>query len=195
MNPADSPILILAVQSDALPLTEVDDYADNILSQQISQISGVSQVSIGGEQKPAVRIQVDPARLASHEHDARGRAAAAGHGDGGRAEGGDRRADPRAVRFTPTTRSPRRSDFDNLILAWRNGAPVRVRDIGRAVDGPENARVAGWQNGKRGIQLFIFKQPGANVIDTVERVKAAAAGLAGSHPALRSLSRRSSTGR
>ena len=63
--------------------------------------------------------------------------------------------------------------LDDVVLAYRNGAPIRVRDIGHAVDGPENARLAGWQNGKRGIQLFIFKQPGANVIDTVERVKAA----------------------
>ncbi|MBV8913522.1 MAG: multidrug efflux RND transporter permease subunit [Acetobacteraceae bacterium] len=181
VNPADSPILILAVQSDALPLTEVDDYADNILSQQISQIGGVSQVSIGGEQKPAIRIQVDPARLASMNLTLE---------------------DVRQMLVTATVDSPKgvidgpnrslsvqandqiiqASDYDNLILAWRNGAPVRVRDIGHAVDGPENAKLAGWQNGKRGIQLFIFKQPGANVIDTVQRVKAALPGLGAAIP-------------
>src|SRR5947209_935917 len=181
VNPADSPILILAVQSDALPLTEVDDYADNILSQQISQISGVSQVSIGGEQKPAVRIQVDPARLASMNmtlEDVRQLLVTATvDGPKGVIDG-----PTRALSVYANDQITKAKDFDNLILAWRNGAPVRVRDIGRAVDGPENARVAGWQNGKRGIQLFVFKQPGANVIDTVERVKAAMPALRAAIP-------------
>ena len=172
VNPADSPILILAVQSDVLPLIEVDDYADNILSQQISQISGVSQVSIGGEQKRSMRVQVDPGRLAAM---------------------GMTLEDVRQLLVTATVDAPKGSldgprqsftiyandqltkarELNDVILAWRNGAPVRVRDIGTVVDGPENARLAGWQNGKRGIQLLIFKQPGANVIDTVERIKAA----------------------
>jgi hydrophobe/amphiphile efflux-1 (HAE1) family protein len=172
VNPSDSPILILSVQSDILPLIDVDDYADNILSQQISQISGVSQVSIGGEQKRSIHVQVDPARLAAM---------------------GMTMEDVRQLLLTATVNTPKgtidgaqrsfavydndqitkSSDMDNVIIAYRNGAAVRVRDIGHAVDGPENARLAGWQNGKRGIQLFIFKQPGANVIDTVERVKAA----------------------
>jgi len=172
VNPADSPILILAVQSDVLPLIEVDDYADNILSQQISQICGVSQVSIGGEQKRAIRVQVDPGRVAAM---------------------GMTLEDVRSMLVTATVDAPKGSvdgamrsfaiyandqlthaaQYNDVILAYRNGAPVRVRDIGVAVDGPENARLAGWQNGNRGIQLLIFKQPGANVIDTVERIKQA----------------------
>ena len=172
VNPADSPILILSVQSDVLPLIEVNDYADNILSQQISQIGGVSQVSIGGEQKRSIRVQVDPARLASM---------------------GMTLEDVRQLLITATVDAPKGTldgtqrafavyandqlttapEIDRVILAWRNGAPVRVSDIGQAVDGPENGRLAGWQNGKRGIQLFVFKQPGANVIETVERIKAA----------------------
>ena len=172
VNPADSPVLILSVQSDLLPLIEVNDYADNILSQQISQITGVSQVTIGGEQKRAIRVQVDPSRLAAM---------------------GMTLEDVRQLLVTATVDAPKGTldgaqrafaiyandqlttapEINNVILAWRNGAPVRVSDIGQAVDGPENARLAGWQNGKRGIQLFIFKQPSANVIDTVERVKAA----------------------
>ena len=172
VNPADAPIMILAVQSDVLPLIEVDDYADNVLSQQISQISGVSQVSIGGEQKRSVHVQVDPARLAAM---------------------GLTLEDVRTMLVSATVDAPKGSvdgpvrsstiyandqlttatQYENVILAYRNGAAVRVRDIGKAVDGPENARLAGWQNGKRGIQLMIFKQPGANVIDTVEAVKAA----------------------
>jgi hydrophobe/amphiphile efflux-1 (HAE1) family protein len=181
VNPADSPILILAVQSDALPLIEVDDYADNIMSQQISQISGVSQVSIGGEQKPAIRIQVDPARLASMNmtlEDVRQLLVTATVD----APKGVIDGPARALSVYANDQITKAKDYDNVILAWRNGAPVRVRDIGRAVDGPENARVAGWQNGSRGIQLFIFKQPGANVIDTVERVKAAMPALRAAIP-------------
>ncbi len=181
VNPADSPILILSVQSDILPLIDVDDYADNILSQQISQIGGVSQVSIGGEQKRAIRVQIDPARLGAM---------------------GMTLEDVRQLLVTSTVDSPkgtvdgpersfsvyandqltRASQLDDVVLAYRNGAPVRVRDVGQAVDGPENARLAGWQNGRRGIQLFIFKQPGANVIDTVERVKAALPALRAAIP-------------
>ena len=172
VNPADSPILILAVQSAVLPLIDVDDYADNILSQQISQIAGVSQVSIGGEQKRAIRVQVDPARLAAMGltlEDMRQLLVSAtvdapkGTLDGAR--------QAFAIYANDQLTKPR--ELNDVILSWRNGAPVRVRDIGTAVDGPENARLAGWQNGKRGIQLLIFKQPGANVIDTVERIKAA----------------------
>ena len=107
VNPSDSPIMILAVQSDAVPLIEVDDYADNILSQQISQISGVSQVFIGGEQKRAVRVQVDPAKLAAMGltlEDVRGTLVNC-HGE--RAEGHDRRPSGARSRSTPTTSSPR----------------------------------------------------------------------------------------
>ena len=171
VNPADSPILILAVQSDTLPLIEVDDWADNILSQQISQIAGVSQVSIGGEQKRAVRVQVDPARLAAMGltlEDVRSMLtnmtvnSAKGSIDGPR----------QAFAIYDNDQLTKASQYENVILAYRNGAPIRVKDIGVAVDGPENAKLAGWQNGHRGIQLLIFKQPGANVIDTVNKIRA-----------------------
>ena len=170
VNPSEAPILILAVQSDALPLIEVDDYADIVLSQQISQISGVSQVFIGGEQKRAVRVQVDPAKLAAM---------------------GMTMEDVRLLLLSATVNAPKGSidgesrsyaiynndqltkaaEYNNVVLAYRNGAPIRVRDIGQAVDGPENQMLAAWQNGKRGIILQVFKQPGANVIETVERIK------------------------
>ena len=172
VNPADAPILILAVQSDILPLIDVDDYADNILSQQISQINGVSQVSIGGEQKRSVHVQVDPARLAAMGltlEDVRGMLVnATVDAPKGSVDGPNR-----SSTIYANDQLTKASEYDNVIVAYRNGAPVRVRDIGHAVDGPENARLAGWQNGKRGIQLLIFKQPGANVIDTVERIKQA----------------------
>jgi hydrophobe/amphiphile efflux-1 (HAE1) family protein len=181
VNPSDSPILILSVQSDELPLINVDDYADVVLSQQISQIAGVSQVLIGGEQKRAVRVQVDPARVAAM---------------------GMTLEDVRMVLTNATTDSPKgmvdsdrqsfavydndqlttASQYNDVIVAWRNGAPVRVRDIGQAIDGPENRLLASWQNGKRGIILVVFKQPGANVIDTVDSIKAALPHLEASIP-------------
>jgi hydrophobe/amphiphile efflux-1 (HAE1) family protein len=170
VNPSDAPILILSVQSDSLPLIEADDYADNVLSQQISQIAGVAQVFIGGEQKRAVRVQVDPARLAAM---------------------GMTLEDVRQLLVNTTVNAPKgiidgpassftlydndqltkAAEYENVVLAYRNGAPVRVRDIGQAIDGPENQKLAGWQSGSRGIILVVFKQPGANVIDTVDRIK------------------------
>jgi len=171
VNPADSPILILSVQSKTLPLIEVDDYADNILSQQISQIAGVSQVSIGGEQKRAVRVQVDPARLAAMGmtlEDVRNvLAQATVDSPKGSVDGVQR-----SFAVYDNDQITQASAYDDVILAYRNGAPVRVRDIGHAVDGPENARLAAWQKGQRGIILLVFKQPGANVIDTVQRIRA-----------------------
>ena len=109
-----------------------------MLAQQISQITGVAQVIIGGEQKPAVRVQVDPAKLATQGltlEDVRGVIATA---TGDAAKGTHQRRDAQASPSPPTTSSPRRRDYDDVILAYRNGAPVRVRDIGHAVDGPEN---------------------------------------------------------
>ena len=181
VNPADSPILILAVQSQVLPLIEVNDFADNILSQQISQLSGVSQVSIGGEQKRAIRVQVDPARLAAMNmtmEDVRQLLITATVD----APKGTLDGPNRAFAIYANDQLTKPHELNDVILSYRNGAPVRVRDIGAAVDGPENARLAGWQNGKRGIQLLIFKQPGANVIDTVERIKAALPKLRASIP-------------
>ena len=169
-NPSDAPILILAVQSDTLPLIEVDDYADNILAQQISQISGVSQVFIGGEQKRAVRVQIDPARLAAMGltlEDARfGLLTSTVNSPKGTIDG-----EKRSFTIYANDQLTKASDYDGLVIAYKNGAPVRVRDIGRAVDAADNTMVAGFQNGRRGVQLIIFKQPDANVIQTVDLIK------------------------
>lgn len=171
VNPADAPILILAVTSDTMPLTEVDDIADTKLAQQISQISGVGLVNIGGEQKPAIRVQIDPAKLVAK---------------------GLSLEDVRAQLSITTVNSPKGSfdgksqsytiyandqltdakSWNDVIIAYRNGAPVRVRDIGHAIPGPEDTKKAAWANGKRGVFLVVSKQPGANVIETVEKIKA-----------------------
>jgi len=172
VNPADAPILILSVQSKTLPLTEVNDYADNILAQQISQISGVGLVNIGGVQKPAVRIQVDPAKLAalglSLEDVRTVLSSATVNAPKGTIDGPNQS-------FTVYTNDQllKAQPWNDVVLAYRNGAPIRVRDLGVAVDGPENSKIAGWayagaaapagsnvQNG-RSIVLAITKQPGA----------------------------------
>ncbi len=172
VNPADSPILILSLSSDAMPMINVDDYADNILSQQISQISGVSQVVIGGEQKRAVRVQVDPAKLANMGltlEDVRNTLVNATVNS----PKGSIDSDTRSLTVYDNDQLTRAGEYDNVILSYRNGAAVRVGDIGHAVDGPENDKLQGWHGNTRSILLLVFKQPGANVIDTVERVKAA----------------------
>ena len=171
VNPADSPILLLSVTSDSLPLTEVDDYADTQMAQQISQISGVAQVTIGGQQKPAIRIQIDPAKLVAKGlslEDVRSQLAVTtvdspkGNVDG----------TTRSFTIYANDQLLKARDWNDVIIAYRNGGPLRIRDIGRAVTGPEDTKQAAWANGKRGVFLVVFKQPGANVIDTVDKIKA-----------------------
>ena len=172
VNPAESAIVIFAIHSDALPLTAVDDYAENVILPRMSQILGVGQVSIGGQQKPAVRVQVDPAKIAAL---------------------GIQLEDLASVISTATVNAPKgtingstrnfvvydndqllkAAPWNNVIVAYKNGAPVRIRDIGVAVDGSENNQITAWQNGQDGILLLIYKQPGANIIDVVSRIEAA----------------------
>ena len=171
VNPADSPIMLLSATSDTLPITEVSDSVDAQLAQQISQISGVAQVTIGGQQKPAIRIQIDPAKLVAKNlslEDVRTQIAITtvdspkGNIDGA----------TRSYTIYANDQLPEAKDWNNVIIAYRNGGPLRIRDIGQAVVGPEDAKQAAWANGKRGVFLVIFKQPGANVIETVDKIKA-----------------------
>jgi HAE1 family hydrophobic/amphiphilic exporter-1 len=171
VNPADSPILLLSVRSDTIPLPEVDDYADLFLAQQISQVSGVAQVSIFGDQTPAIRVQVDPAKLANSGitlEEIRGTLV---NSTTNVAKGTINTA---TKSFTVATNDQilNADEFNNVILAYRNGAPIRVRDVGQAVSAAVDRTVAAYQNNKAGIILAIFKQPGANVVDTVDQIKA-----------------------
>jgi HAE1 family hydrophobic/amphiphilic exporter-1 len=170
VNPADSPILLLSATSDTLPLTMVSDAVDAQLAQQISQISGVAQVIIGGQQKPSIRVQVDPAKLVSKGlslEDVRNQInittvdSPKGNIDG----------TTRAYTIYANDQLLDSKDWNDVIIAYRNGGPLRIRDIGRAVTGPEDAKQAAWANGKRGVFLVVYKQPGANVIDTVDKIK------------------------
>ena len=172
VNPADSAILILAVHSDVMPVTAVDDYAETVIAQQLSQLPGIAQVTVGGQQKPAVRVQIDPLKLAAV---------------------GLQLEDVANLITTATVDSPqgaitgpeknftiydndqllKAAPWNDVIIAYHNGAPIRIRDVGIAVDGPENSQIRGFQNGKLGILLLFYKQPGTNVIDAVKGIKAA----------------------
>ncbi len=171
VNPADSPVLLLSATSDTLPLINVSDAVDAQLGQQISQISGVAQVFIGGQQKPAIRVQIDPAKLVAKGltlEDVRNQIAITtvdspkGNIDG----------EKRAYTIYANDQLLDPKDWNDVIIAYRNGGPLRIREIGRAVAGPEDMKQAAWADGKRGVFLVIFKQPGANVIETVDRIKA-----------------------
>ncbi|HET9534855.1 MAG TPA: efflux RND transporter permease subunit, partial [Mesorhizobium sp.] len=171
VNPADSPILLLSATSDTLPLTTVSDAVDAQLAQQISQISGVAQVTIGGQQKPAIRVQIDPAKLVAKGlslEDVRSQIVITtvdspkGNIDGA----------TQAYTIYANDQLTASKDWNDVIIAFRNGGPLRIRDIGRAVTGPEDAKQAAWANGKRGVFLIVYKQPGANVIETVDKIKA-----------------------
>jgi hydrophobe/amphiphile efflux-1 (HAE1) family protein len=182
LNPADAPILVLAATSDSLPLTTVDDYAQNVLARDISQVRGVAQVSIGGEQKPAIRVQVDPARLAGMGltlEEIRPALVAATTDA------------PKGALDTPTTgftiaandQVTTAAAFDNVVVAHRNGASIHVRDIGCAVAAAADRTAAAYYNGKPAILLTIYRQPGANVIDTVRRIEAKLPALSADLPA------------
>ena len=180
-NPADTPILTLSVSSDTLPLSEVDDQTDSILAQKLSQVSGVGLVTLNGAQKPAVRIQVDPQALAGAQlamEDIRSAITvdnvnqAKGNLDGVRQD------------YTLQTNDQlfKADSFKPLIMAYRNGSPVRLQDIANVYDGVENAQLAGWANEKRAIILNVQRQPGANIINVADHVKALIPQLAASLP-------------
>jgi HAE1 family hydrophobic/amphiphilic exporter-1 len=192
VNPADAPIMILSLSSDTIPLDQIDNYADVILSQQVSRISGVGLVTIGGQQKPAVRIQIDPRKVAAR---------------------GLQLDSVRAAITTATTNAPKGSitgpqrnltiyandqlldadPWNNLVIGYSGGAPVRIGDIGQAFPSVENNQIGAWVfpgggnndptlKGGRSILLVIFKLPGANVIDTVNSIRAALPGLQATIP-------------
>jgi multidrug efflux pump len=171
VNPADTPIMVLAVTSETLPLTTVDAYAENILLPKISQINGVGLVGIGGQQKPAIRVRVDPQALAARNISLEDVRNVLGQANVDLPKG--TLNSPRQT-FTLNTNDQllKPDAYNILIVAYRNGSPVRIHDIGQAIDGPENDLIAGWDNKQRAIILAIQREPGANVIATVDHIKA-----------------------
>jgi multidrug efflux pump len=170
VNPADAPILTLALTSDTMALSRVEDLADTALAQKISQLPGVGLVSISGGQKPAVRIRANPTALASYGlglEDVRSALAAANVDQAKGVIDGPRQA------FTIGANDQLLSsrDYNSVIVAYRNGAPVRLSDIANAVDSAENVRQAAWVNTTPAVILNIQRQPGANIISVADRVK------------------------
>ncbi len=170
VNPADAPIMTLALTSDTLELRELSDLSDTLLAQRLSAISGVGHVTVQGGIKPAVRIQVDLARLAAaglSMADIRTLIASANvSGPKGSLDGRHQ-----SYTIAANDQLDAAESYRNLILAWRNGNPVLLKDVAAIVDGLENERVGGWHNGRPAIVIDIQRQPGANVIEAVDRLK------------------------
>jgi multidrug efflux pump len=170
VNPADAPILTLALTSDTLPLSKVEDLADTALAQKISQLPGVGLVSISGGQKPAVRIQANPTALASYGlslEDIRSALAAANVDQAKGVLDGPRQQYTIGANDQLLTSA----QYKPLVVAYRNGAPVRLSDVATVVDGAENVQQAAWMNLRPAVIMNIQRQPGANVISVADRVK------------------------
>ena len=171
VNPADPPIVTLAVSSDTLPLRILSDYADTLMVPRLAEISGVGQVTLQGGINPAVRIQADLGRLASAKiglEDLRMAIAAANvAGAKGALDGPSQ-----SYTIASNDQIGAADAYRNLIIAWRNNAPVLLRDVADVVEGLENARVAGWYQGHNAVILDIQKQPGANVVATLDKLRA-----------------------
>ncbi|OLB27115.1 MAG: acriflavine resistance protein B [Acidobacteria bacterium] len=170
INPADAPILTLALASDSLPLSKVEDLADTAFAQKISQLSGVGLVSISGGQRPAVRIQANPTALASYGLSLEDLRTALAQANVDMAKG---TFDGLHQAYTIGANDQLLSSdgYKPLIIAYRNGAPVRVRDVANVIDGVENDKQAAWANKNPAVILNIQRQPGANIIAVVDRVK------------------------
>ncbi len=170
INPADAPILTLALTSDTLPLSQVEDLADTTLAQKISQLRGVGLVSISGGQRPAVRIQANPTALASYGLSLEDLRVSLGQANVDQAKGN---FDGRKQSFTIGANDQLISsaDYRPLIVAYRNGAPVRLTDVATVVDSAENVKQAAWSNEQAAVILNIQRQPGANIISVADRVK------------------------
>jgi hydrophobe/amphiphile efflux-1 (HAE1) family protein len=174
VNPADSPILIVAATSETLPLTKVDDFAENVVAQQISQISGVAQVAIGGQQKPAIRVRVDPAKLQARGLTLEDVRAALGNATTDAAKG-TLLTTEQSFTIATNDQLTEPGPYNDVIIAYRNGAPVRIRDVGSASEGPQDVTLGALHRTDPAVMLLVFKQPGANVIATVDNIKAALA--------------------
>ncbi len=182
INPADTPILTLALTSDSLPLSKVEDLADTTLAQKISQLSGVGLVSISGGQRPAVRIQANPTALASYGLSLEDLRTSLSQANVDQAKG---TFDGQHQSFTIGANDQllTSSGYMPLIVAYRNGSPVRLTDVASVIDGAENTKEAAWANLEPAVILNVQRQPGANIISVVDSVKALLPQLQASLPA------------
>ena len=170
VNPADAPILIMALTSDTMPPGEIYDAASTVLAQKLSQVTGIGEVVVGGGSLPAVRVELIPQALYKYGiglEDVRAALTSANaHSPKGGIDVGDRR-----YQIYANDQASKAADYKPLIVAYRNGAPVRLSDVGEISDGVENLRNAGLANGKPAVLIILYRQPGANIISTVDAVK------------------------
>ncbi len=170
VNPADQPIILLAVYSEVLPLHQVDEYAQTMLSQRISMLPGVAQVQVYGSQKYAVRAQVDPHELAARgigiDEVTQAIRSANVNLPTGTLEGTHQTYTIETAGELLTAKA-----YEPIIVAWRNGAPVYLRDVGRVLDSVENDRIASWFNNTRGVVLAVQRQPGTNTVEIVDAIQ------------------------
>jgi len=182
VNPADSPILFMALTSKLLQLSQLNEYAENVLAQRISTVAGVAQVSVFGAQKYAVRIQLDPGALASRGIPVSDVTQAIQQSNVNLPTG-ILWGTSRAITVEANGQLQNAKDFENIVVAVRNGAPVRLKDLGVVKDDVQNNKVASWFKGQRGIVLAIQRQPGTNTVAVAQAVQALIAKLRPSLPA------------
>jgi multidrug efflux pump len=170
LNPADAPVLVIALTSDTIGQGRLYDAASNVLQQRLSQITGVGQVVLGGSSLPAVRIELNPTALSKYQiglESVRAALAAAN----ANAPKGALEIDARRYQIYSNDQARTAAEYRPLIVAWRNGSPVRLSDVAQVIDAVENIRNEGQANGKRSVLVIIYLQPNANVIETVDQIK------------------------
>ncbi len=182
VNPADAPILSLALTSKTLPLPQIEDLADTRLAQKISQITGVGLVTLSGGQRPAVRIQANPTALASYGMSLEDLRTAIGNANVNGAKGSFD-GPTRSYTIDANDQLKSAAEYSDIVIAYKNGAPVRLIDVADIIDGAENTRLAAWKDTMPAIIVNIQRQPGANVIDVVDRIKQMLPTLTQSMPA------------
>src|ERR1700729_2227103 len=170
VNPADAPILTLALTSTSLPLSKVEDLADTTLAQKISQITGVGMVSISGGQKPAVRIQANPTALASYGLSLEDLRTALGQANVNEAKG-NLDSSQQAFTIWANDQLMTADSYKPIVITYKNGGPVRIMDVANVIDSAENVKLAAWKNDKPAVIVNIQRQPGANIINVVDRIQ------------------------
>ena len=181
VNPADAPVMILSLTSETMSRAQMYDAASTILAQKISQIEGIGQVIVGGASLPAVRVELDPPKLTSLGISPDEVRAAIVTTNANRPKGSIE-DDTRHWQILANDQAKRAADYIPVIVAWRNGAPVRIGDVAEVVDSQQDLRNAGLVNGQPSVSMILFRQPGANIIETVDRVNALLPGLRASIP-------------
>ncbi|ENX63818.1 MULTISPECIES: multidrug efflux RND transporter permease subunit [Acinetobacter] len=170
VNPADVPVITLAISSDSLPLTKVYDMVDTRVAQKLSQLSGVGMVSLAGGQRPAIRVQMNPAALAAFKLSAEDVRAAISAANANQPKGSFD-GPFRSTMLDANDQMRSIADYENLILRWNNGAPIRLKDVAQVLEGSEDRYMAAWADSQSAILVNIQRQPNANVIEVADQIK------------------------